>query len=109
MSYIIGLIVVVLFFVALHYFTELNYSQKLGISLGVAAVIGGAYGYNRMSDAQRQHTLEIELKYQQNKTVVCEGIDVNKTYFSYSVGTQTFIGREGTAHYGRMLNASKCQ
>ncbi len=109
MSYIIGIAVVVLFFIVLHYFTELDHKQKFAITLGVAAVIGGAYAYNQMSDAARQHTIEIELKYQQGKNIKCEGLDINKTGFSYSVGTQTFIGREGTDHYSRMFDASICQ
>jgi len=109
MSYLIGLAIVIFFFIILHYFTELDNKQKVMISIIVAAVIGGAYLYNKMSDAKRQHILDIVLRYEQGKTVKCEGTEVNTTMYSYSVGTQTFIGRESTENYGRMVDASVCQ
>ncbi len=109
MSYIIGLVVVLLFFVALHYFTELNYMQKGGITLFFIVIVGAAIAYNNMADAEREHMLTVELKYSQNKTIVCEGVDVNRSTFSFSVGTHTFIGRKDTPHYNRMFSVNQCQ
>ncbi len=109
MSYILGIAVVIIFFAALHYFTELNHTQKTGITVGFIFLIGGMYAYNVMGKNAREHTNAIILQYNQGKTVKCEGMDVNKTNFSLSVGTQTFIGREGTEHYARMFSAAECQ
>jgi predicted negative regulator of RcsB-dependent stress response len=108
MSYLLGLVVVGILFMALHYFTELNHFQKTVIALLVVGVIGGAYGYNQYSDAQQAHVREIILHYEQGKTIVCDDINVSAENFSFSVGTQIFIGREGTAHFGRMFSAAKC-
>jgi len=108
MSYVLGLVAIGVFFLALHYFTELNHTQKGVVTAIVAVIIGGAYGYNRYSDARQERVMDVTLRYQQGKTVRCNGVDVNQKNFSYSVGTQTFIGREGTEHYGRMYNAVKC-
>ena len=109
MSYIFGLVVVGLFFVALHYFTELKTAQKGGITLFFVLLVGGAIAFNEMQDAERAHLAAVELKYSQNKTIVCDGIDVNKSTFSFSVGTHTFIGRENTPHYNRMFSSGQCQ
>ncbi len=109
MSYILGLGVVALFFIALHYFTELNVTQKIGITLFFILLVGGAIAFNEMQDAERTHLAAVELKYSQNKTVVCDGIDVNKSTFSFSVGTHTFIGRKDTKHYNRMFSVDQCQ
>lgn len=109
MSYILGIIVVIFFFAALHYFTELNHTQKTGITVLAALLVGGMYAYNVMGDKAREHTNAIVLQYNQGKTVKCEGVDVNKTNYSLSIGTQTFIGREGTEHYARMFSAAGCR
>lgn len=109
MSYLVGLAIVILFFIVLHYFTELDYKEKITITVVVAAVIGGAYLYNQMNDAKREHIIAMELRYEQGKTISCDGLDVNKSTFSYSVGTQTFIGREGTDNYGLMFDAARCE
>ena len=109
MSYILGLIVVGLFFIALHYFTELNTMQKGGVTLFFILIVGGAIAFNEMQDAEREHMASVELKYSQNKTIVCDGVNVNKSTFSFSVGTHTFIGRKNTKHYNRMFSVDQCQ
>lgn len=109
MSYLVGLAIVILFFIVLHYFTELDQKQKIMITVIVAAVIAGAYLYNRMSDVERQHIIKMELRYEQGKAISCDGMDINKSTFSYSVGTQTFIGREETDNYGLMFDAARCE
>ena len=109
MAYIAGVIVVAIFFMALHYFTELNHKQKLMVTLFAAALVAGAVAYNSYTDGQRERVLEIERKYHQGKTLECGGIEVSNKSFSYSVGTQTFIGNEGTEHYQTMISALECR
>jgi hypothetical protein len=109
MAYIFGIVIVALFFMLLHYFTELNAKQKTGITLMALAIVGSAWGFNAYNDSQREKVAQIERKYNQGKKVECNGVEVTKEGFSYSVGTQTFIGREGTEHYTRMISAYECQ
>jgi hypothetical protein len=109
MSYILGLTAVGVFFLVLHNLTELDNNQK---SITVAVLVGlilSMYLFNLYSDSQRDKVTNIVLDYKQNKTLTCRGIDVNQTNFSYSVGTQTFIGRENTLHYGRLISATECE
>ncbi|MEA3523033.1 MAG: hypothetical protein U9R50_08650 [Campylobacterota bacterium] len=109
MSYILGLVAVGVFFLVLHNLTELNHKEK---GTAVAVLLGlvlSMYLFNTYSDSQRDKVTNIVLDYKQNKTLTCKDIKVNKTNFSYSVGTQTFIGLENTPHYGRLISASECE
>jgi hypothetical protein len=108
-AYLFGLIVVVLLLVVLHYFTELNARQKGGAVFVLALLVGGAIAYNNYTEAQSAHERDIELRYNQGETVVCDGIEVNASNFSLSIGTQTFIGKEGSGHYNRMFRVSECR
>lgn len=109
MAYIFGLIVVAFFFLAMHYFTELTKQQKLIASALILAVISFAIFYNSYSDMQRERMLNNVTKFRQNKTLSCNGTDVNMTNFTLSIGTYTFIGKENTPFYGQMISASTCQ
>lgn len=109
MAYIIGLIVVALFFLSLHYFTELTKSQKITISLLTFSVIVAAIAYNNYTSSQRESMMQVVTKFEQNKTVHCKGIDVNNTNFTLSIGTYTFIGKKDSPYYGQMVSASECQ
>ena len=84
MAYIFGIIVLLLLFVVLHFFTEISAKQK-SITVGILALlIAGAYGYNYMSEQERLHVEHVILEFKQHKTLKCDGIDVNSTLFSYS-------------------------
>ncbi|QFR49660.1 hypothetical protein FJR48_07910 [Sulfurimonas lithotrophica] len=109
MAYILGLIVVGLFFLSLHYFTELNHKQKVLTSSIVLAIILGAIAFNTYSDAQRDNMMAVVTKFNQGKTINCNGIDVNSSLYDLSTGTFTFIGRENTPNYGQMISASSCK
>jgi len=108
MSYLLGIAAVGIFFLVLHNFTELGNREKGSVTAVLTLLIGAMYLYNVYTDSERDHITAMELKYQQGLNLTCNGIDVNKTQFSYSVGTQTYIGLEGTPHYGRLISASEC-
>ena len=109
MAYILGLIIIGLFFLALNYFTELTHSQKVSISAIVFAVILMAIMFNSYSKNKNQHTLDIAMKFDQDKNLKCEGIDVNSSFYTLSTGTYTFIGKENTPNSGKMISASICE
>ncbi|MDT8339404.1 MAG: hypothetical protein RQ763_09405 [Sulfurimonas sp.] len=109
MAYIAGLVVVGLFFLALHYFTELTRSQKTVVTGVVLFIVLFAIAFNKYNDAKTQKMLDAVLKFNQNKTIICEGTEVNKENFTLSIGTYTFIGKENTPNRGQMISASKCE
>ncbi|MFA7610889.1 MAG: hypothetical protein WCY51_05290 [Sulfurimonas sp.] len=109
MAYIAGLVVVALFFLALHYFTELTRSQKTVVTGIVLSIVLFAIAYNKYSDKRTQMMLDAVLRYNQNSTIICQGVEVNKENFTLSIGTYTFIGKENTPYYGQMISASKCE
>ena len=53
--------------------------------------------------------MNVVLKFKQNKTVNCNGIDVNNSQYTLSIGTYTFIGKENTPHYSQMISVTECQ
>ena len=109
MAYIAGLIIAGLFFVALHYFTELNKQQKLVITASVLLLILSAIAYNTYSSMQRDQMMSAVLKFKQGKTIKCDENDINSSNYTLSIGTYTFIGKKGTPNYAQMISASSCQ
>ncbi|MFA6195538.1 MAG: hypothetical protein WC656_02695 [Sulfurimonas sp.] len=109
MSYIFGIIIVGLFFLALHYFTEFTNYQKVTITTILLAIVLSAITYNAYTDSQRDKMLEAIRKFEQNKTIKCNGEDINNTNFTLSIGTYTFIGKQNTPYLNRMISASQCE
>ena len=109
MAYLAGLVIVGFFFLALHYFTELTRHQKTMITAVTLVVVLSAVAFNTYSNAQRDKMLNVVMKFNQNKTVQCNGIDVNNSDYTISIGTYTFIGMEKTPNYGQMISASSCE
>jgi flagellar biosynthesis/type III secretory pathway M-ring protein FliF/YscJ len=108
-AYIGGLIVAALFFLALHYFTELNKTQKTIVSVTVFAIIMSAVAFNAYSSQQREQMLSTVLKFKQGKTITCNQKEVNSTNYTLSIGTYTFIGKKDTPNYAEMISASSCK
>jgi len=108
-AYILGLVVVGLFFLALHYFTELTRFQKAIVTAAVLFLVIFAIAFNKYNDSQTQKMLDAVLKFNQDKTIICDGAEVSKKNFTLSIGTYTFIGKENTPNYGQMISASKCE
>ncbi|NOQ29892.1 MAG: hypothetical protein GQ570_02090 [Helicobacteraceae bacterium] len=109
MSYILGVAVLVIFFVVLHYFTEFEKEEKIKITVALAVIIGSGIAYNSYTYAQRAHITKVELQYAQNRTFECSGVEINNKTFSYSVGTQVFIGKKNTPNFERMIPISECK
>jgi len=109
MAYIAGLVIAGLFFLALHYFTELTKHQKIIVTATVLGVILAAIAFNAYSTSQREKMLNVVMKFKQNKTVKCGDIDVNSSSYTISIGTYTFIGKKDTSNYGQMISASTCE
>ena len=109
MAYLAGLVIVGFFFLALNYFTELTKRQKTLVTAFVLGIVLSAIAYNAYSTSQRENMMNVVMKFNQHKTVSCDGIDVNDKNYTLSIGTYTFIGKENTPNYGRMISASTCE
>jgi cbb3-type cytochrome oxidase subunit 3 len=109
MTYIAGLVIVGLFFLALKYFAQLSKKQELIIGAIVLAIVFSAIAFNTYSTQQRDSMLGAVLKFKQSKTIDCKGIDVNNSNYTLSIGTYTFIGKKDTPNYGQMISASTCK
>ena len=109
MSYIYIVAVIALLYAGMHFFTELSHRQKLSVAGTVLLIIAAAVAYNRSADEAQSHVRDVILKFNQHKTLTCNGVEVNDTAFTLSVGTQSFIAGEGTPHAGQIFDAAGCQ
>ena len=109
MTYIIGIIVVIVFFLAMHYFTEFDIYKQISIAIVILSILAVAVMYNEYTQQENQRILDATLKYKQGKTIRCNGKDINNTTYSLSIGTYTFIGRKGTSNAQEMISASDCE
>ncbi len=109
MAYIFGIILLVLLFVVLHFFTEISLKQKVGVISILALLILGAYLYNLGNEKRRVHLENVLLDFTHGKSISCQGMDINNSQFSYSSGTQTFLGLKNTEMSGRLISLDTCQ
>ncbi len=109
MAYMFGLVIVLLFFGVMHFFTELNVKQKVAATLIVLFFVMGALFYNNIQNENAAHLRDVMLRYNQGHQLKCGDLDVTKEDFSLSVGTQTFIGRKEGQYAGKMIAASDCE
>jgi len=114
MSYLLAVLVPIVFMLILHYATELDMEKKLVSVAVIFTVVMGAIYYNSTQNRLRETIIKNELVYEQNRTLKCfsydlgKVVEVNQSNFSYSSGTQTFIGKEKTPFYNLMINIEKC-
>ncbi|MDF1880351.1 hypothetical protein JHD50_03360 [Sulfurimonas sp. MAG313] len=109
MPYLFGIALLILLFIVLHFFTEISLKQKLGTVSVLAALVLGAYLFNLNSKNRRLHLEDVLLKFTHGNTILCNDLEVNNSYYSYSSGTQTFIGLKETKSFGRLISLDTCQ
>lgn len=109
MAYLAGIVLLIFLFVVLHRFTELSLQQKIGVTTVLAFFILGAYLFNKGNEARRHHLENVLLDFTHGKTIVCDGYEIHKAEYSYSSGTQTFLGKKGSNSYGRIISLDLCQ
>ena len=109
MAYIFGLLIVVVFFGVMHFFTELKTKEKGVATLSLLSLIMGALFYNAVQSAQADHVRDVMLRYKQGKTLECGAFQVTNKSFTLSIGTQTFIGRTDSKYADQMVAAKGCE
>ncbi len=109
MAYIAGIVLLILLVIVLHHFTELRVKEKAGVVVVLSLFILGAYLFNQHSESRRVHLETVLLDFTNGKNIVCDGIDVNNSKFSYSSGTQTFLGKKESSMFGRIISLDQCQ
>lgn len=109
MGYLLWFGIVVLAFVLMHYFTALSGKQKGIISLILTVVIGNIIVYTILRDLESKHIAQMELKYHNGETIQCNGVPITSKEFSYSVGTQSFIGNKESRYAQQIFSASECR
>lgn len=109
MAYIFGVVLLLLLFIVLHFFTEISLKQKFTTVLVLGTLVLGAYLFNLNSENRRLHLEGVLLEFMHDNTIACNGMDVNNSLFSYSSGTQTFLGLKESKMSGRLISLDTCQ
>lgn len=109
MAYLFGIALLILLFIVLHFFTEIALVQKIGVVLVIAVLILAAYWFNQSSENRRLHLENVLLNFTHGETISCNTVDVNNSEFSYSSGTQTFLGLKESKMYGRIISLDQCK
>jgi len=107
-GYIYTLLIVILFLLVLHYFTEMSNEYKITFGGMMFALIVGAYFYNQSQKEYQEHIYTLVTAYKQGKTLQCKDLNVSQENFSLSIGTYTLIGKKETPHYGVMIDLGEC-
>lgn len=109
MGYLLWFGIVIIVFMWMQYFTSLTFRQKWITLLLLSLVIANAILYNIMKDLESKHINKMQLKYTNGETLRCNGVNVDRKTFGYSVGTQSFIGNQGTRYLNQIFSASECR
>ncbi len=109
MGYLIWFTIVLLLFLVMHYFTELNTKQKAAISATVTLVILGAIFYSILKTQDQELVISLQEKYDQKMVLMCGDIEVDYKNFDYSVGTQSFIGHKDSKYPNKIINIRECR
>lgn len=109
MSYLYIVAVIALLYGVMHFFTEMGHRQKLQVAGGLLLVVVAAVAWNSSVDREQEHVRSVILKFNQHQTLECAGVEVNDGNYTLSIGTQSFIAKEGSPHAGRIFDAAGCQ
>lgn len=109
MPYIVGLILLTILFIVLHFFTEISIKQKISVVGVLAIFIISAYLFNKNEEVRRLHLESVLLEFTHGKDISCSETSVNNTEFSYSSGTQSFLGKKDSKSFGRIISLDKCK
>jgi len=109
MAYLLGIVVLLILFTVLHFFTEISLKQKIITIVILTSFIIGAYLFNQNTQERRAHLEGVLLEFTHGEHITCNGIDVSKNNFSYSSGTQTFLGLKETKMFGRIISLDRCE
>ena len=109
MAYLFGIAVLLILFTVLHFFTEISLKQKVATVVILGSFILGAYLYNQNTQERRLHLEGVMLEFTHGEDIKCNDIVVNNKLFSYSSGTQTFLGLKETKMFGRLISLDRCE
>lgn len=101
--------VIALLYGVMHFFTEMSHRRKLQVAGGLLLVVAAAAAWNSRADREQEHVRSVILKFNQHKSLECAGVEVNDGNYTLSIGTQSFIAKEGSPHAGQIFDAARCR
>jgi len=102
-----ALVAIVILFVILHLFTELQKQDKIAIVSVVAVLVIAAIWYENNNNKQRQLTHKMLQKFIHGKTVTCGDINVTNRHFNYT--SRSFVALENSPYKGLIIAEKQCK
>ena len=109
----IGYIAIAVFittvYLAIDKFTDFSRIKKVLITLASFILLAMLYQYESFNDRQRQNTYTLLLAYENNKTLSCNDMEVNKKNFNYSSGGHSFLGKATAPYSNAIVSIFECK
>ena len=98
MPYLYIIIAIVVLFVVMHKFTELEMKQKIVITIIMAALIAAFYIFEQSNKKSSKEMHALRFAFEQGQTLICDGKEVNNKLYNYA--SRSLIGKKGTKAFG---------
>lgn len=94
---------------ALHRFTDLETLYKISTVTVLALLIIAAYLFESHNSKAEERDLSLSFHFDHNGTLVCQGKEISKKLYNYSVGGHSFLGKKGTTVFGAIIPMDSCE
>ena len=98
MPYLYIVLAIVVLFILMHKFTELQMNQKIVITVVMAALIAAFYIFEQSSKKSSKQMHALRFAFEQGETLICDGKEVNNKLYNYA--SRSLIGKKGTKAFG---------
>lgn len=98
MPYLYIIIAIVILFVVMHKFTELEMKQKVIITVIMTVLIAAFYIFEQSNTKKSKQMHTLRYAFEQGQTLICDDKEVNNKLYNYA--SRSLIGKKGTAAFG---------
>jgi hypothetical protein len=94
MPYIYIVLAIIVLFVVMHKFTELEMQQKVVITIVMALLIIAFYFFEQANTKTARKIQGLRYAFEHGKTLICKDKEVTKKLYNYA--SRSFIGKKDT-------------
>ena len=98
MPYFYIVLSIIVLFVLLHKFTELQMKQKVIIAAVMTLLIIAFYIFEQNNSRSSKVLHDLRIAFEQGKTLICDGKKVNNKLYNYA--SRSLVGKKGTKAFG---------
>ena len=98
MAYLYIIAAIVVLFVLLHKFTELDMKAKISVSVVMLILVASFIFFEKSNTNSSKQKQTLLFAFEHGKSLVCGDIVVNKTLYNYA--SRSLIGKKGSKAFG---------